>query len=418
MDEHLEAFYPGNSRFDEIEQILNYIRRGNSVQIVSIPGVGRSNLLGLLAYNRSVRIKHLEKEQTGYHFVNINLSEVKNRPTSDVFKFIFLELLDSLKERKVEQEYVSKVLKESILLNDEMVIFQGLKKTIEYLTLEKNLTIIFLFDRFETFIQTATPGFFSNLRILRNKAKYKFACVFSLNKTLEETFEKETLGDFFEFVAGHIVYLQIYDAPGVGFRIKYLEQQTGKKIPTELFKKIMEQTGGHGKLTRVCLEYYLNTKKEDFLNDKAVEAVLYGIEKSLSPSDLEDLKNKQSLRSGELKKTNEYLENIQLLKNGQITIPLFEEFLNKRPPKPANINYDNLTSSEFRLLKFLEENQNRIIEREEVISNVWSEGKSTEGVSDEALDQLISRLRKKIEVEPNSPTHLQTIKGRGFKFVT
>ena len=424
MESHFESLYPENTRYDEIEKILSFIKEGNSVQIVSIPGVGRSNLFGLLSYNTKVRVKHLGENQKNYHFVNINLSEVKNKTNSQIFKFIFLELLDSLKERKIEQDYVSNILKESISMNDEMVIFQGLKKTIEYLTLEKNLTIVFLFDRFEIFTQTATSEFFSNLRILRNHAKYHFSCIFSLNKPLEEVFEKELLVDFYEFVADHIVYLPIFDKAGIDFRVSYLEKSTGKKIPKEKLNGILKLTGGHGKLTRICLELLLNSKVSDFLSQKTIQGALYEIESSLSPSDLKDLKAKSP---------NSYLESIELLKDGKITIPLLEQFLNQTKEQKTNILFDpktnevthgeqvltdNLTSSEFKLLKFLIENQNKILTREEIISSVWQDTKTIQGVSDEALDQLISRLRKKIEDNPNSPIHLLTIKGRGFKFIS
>lgn len=424
MVDHFESLYPKETRFKEIEKILNFIKEGNSVQLVSIPGVGRSNLFGLLSYNTKIRVKHLGANQKNYHFVNINLSEVKNKPNSEIFKFIFLELLDSLRERKIEQDYVAKILKDSISLNDEMVIFQGLKKTIEYLTLEKNLTIILLFDRFEIFTQTVTGEFFANLRILRNKAKYHFSSVFSLNKPLEEIFEKEVLTDFYEFVADHIVYLPIYDSVGVKFRISYLEQQTGKKIPSDIFKKILGETGGHGKLMRICAELFLNLGTTDFLLQKTVQGALYEIESSLSPSDLNDLKEK---------KTNSYLENIELLKDRKITIRLLEEFLNKSKGQKTSILFDpntgevkhgeavlsdNLTSSEFKLLKFLIANEGKVITRDEIVSTVWADAKSIAGVSDAALDQLISRLRKKIEDDPNLPVHLLTIKGRGFKFAS
>lgn len=434
---HLESLYPENSRFGEVRKILSFIKEGNSAQIVSIPGVGRSNLLGLLTYNTKVRTKHLGVNQKNYHFVNINLSEVKNKANSEIFKFIFLELLDSLRERKLEQDYVARILKDSISLNDEMVIFQGLKKTVEYLTLEKNLTIILLFDRFEVFIQTVTADFFSNLRILRNRAKYRFSCVFSLNKPLEEIFEKEVLVDFWEFVVGHIVYLPIYDPVGVTFRVNYLEQQTGKKIPSKTLNQIIELTGGHGKLTRICLETVISDKQKEIssnylIEQKAVWGALFEIESSLSPSDLGDLKAKNPRQGrGSPEAANPYLENIGLIKNGKITIPLLEEFLNQTKEEKTNIFIDpntgdvkhgeqnlsgNLTSSEFKLLKFLIENQNKVLTREDIISAVWKDSKTVAGVTDEALDQLISRLRKKIEDNPDSPVHLLTIKGRGLKF--
>ena len=60
----------------------------------------------------------------------------------------------------------------------------------------------------------------------------------------------------------------------------------------------------------------------------------------------------------------------------------------------------------------------RVVEKEEIINAVWKEAKTTLGVTDQALDQLIFRLRKKIENEPNKPENILTIKGRGFKFVS
>ncbi len=77
---------------------------------------------------------------------------------------------------------------------------------------------------------------------------------------------------------------------------------------------------------------------------------------------------------------------------------------------------DLLSKQEFRLLRFFVENPGRIIGREEIINAVWEDLQSKEGVTDQALDQLIFRLRKKIEENPNNPVHIQTIKGRGLKF--
>ncbi|HEX7042540.1 MAG TPA: helix-turn-helix domain-containing protein, partial [Patescibacteria group bacterium] len=57
-----------------------------------------------------------------------------------------------------------------------------------------------------------------------------------------------------------------------------------------------------------------------------------------------------------------------------------------------------------------------VVDREQIIQAVWTDSKTYAGVSDQAVDQLIFRLRKKIEDDPNNPTHIQTVKGRGIKF--
>src|SRR6266849_8365964 len=80
---HLESLYPENSRCSEIEKILNFVQRGDSCQVIAMPGVGRGNLIKFLAYNHKIRVKHLGDKQTQYHFVFVNFDEIKHRPVTD-----------------------------------------------------------------------------------------------------------------------------------------------------------------------------------------------------------------------------------------------------------------------------------------------------------------------------------------------
>lgn len=441
--EHFESLYPENTRFDEIQKIISYIKEGNSCQVVSAAGVGRSNFLGLLSYNRSIRLKHLGEGQKNFHFVLLNFSEIRKRALSDATKFIFLGILDSLRERGMNKDYeaINKVFKESSEYNDELVIFQGLKKTIDYLAIEKGLTLVLLFDRFEEYVPSLTSEFFANLRVLRNRAKYHFSVVFSLNRPLEDLIEPMLFADFFEFAAGRIVYLSIKDDVGLAFRIAHLEKVSEKTIDKKIVKDIIKLTNGHGKLTILCLETILSLNNnipsikeqliEHLLSQRPIRSSLFAIWNSLNPSEQEYFigNNQEPI----------FLEKINLCFDGNITIPLFEEFVkhdiltnsSKKDEKEIvyekrtgeiklgeNVISDQLTASEFKLLTHLLTNKDKIVGKEDVVNAVWGDKTTTLGVTDQALDQLIFRLRKKIEVNPNKPEHLITVKGRGFKFTS
>src|SRR3990167_5533846 len=159
---HFESLYPENSRLKEISKILNNIKEGKSCEIVALPGVGRSDTLRLLVYNKTVRTKHLGENQKWFHFVLLDFSEVRNRTSFDILKFIFLGLADSLRERGLQNEYilVNTLFKDSLSFNDELVLFQGLKQAIDLLSIEKELTVCLLFDKFEEYIPHAEPQFF------------------------------------------------------------------------------------------------------------------------------------------------------------------------------------------------------------------------------------------------------------------
>lgn len=423
---HFESLYPESSRFEEIEKLLNFIKEGNSAQLIGLPGAGKSNVLGFLAYNRNIRIKHLGENQKWFHFVPLNFSEIRERNLADAWKFIFLGLIESLKERQSEDfEKINSIFKNLANLNDELILFQGLKSAIDYLCIEKELTVVFLFDRFEEYAKMADSSFFANLRTLRNRAKYRFSVIFPLSRSIENIVDENVISDFHEFLIGHEVYLKLEDKIGLDFRISYLAKVSGKKIDEKIKEKIIELTGGHGKLTRLCLENYLteeNTSADFFLEQKNIKGALFEIWNFLTPLEIKDIKTKNQ---------NAFLEKVELLKDSAITIPLFEEFMTKNVNlhEKISLNKDtneilkgevpisnSLSSSEFKLLKFLITNKDRVVEKEEIINAVWSDSKTQAGVTDQALDQIVYRLRKKIEEDPNNPTHIQTVKGRGLKF--
>jgi DNA-binding winged helix-turn-helix (wHTH) protein len=478
---HFESLYPVETREQELGQLVNFVREGNSSQIVSLPGVGRSNILGLLAYNRAVREKHFPTKNAFVHFVLVNFSEVADRPLIDATKLMFLNLVDSLREREMLEEHAvaSEIFRESLSYQDELVLFKGLKRVVEYLAVGKKLTIIFLFDRFEEYVPMLDHAFFSNLRILRNIAKYRFSVVFTLFKPLEDILEASLLADFYEFVAGHVVYLRLYDEPSVSFRLAYLEQLTGKTIPDARKAELLELTGGHWKLTRAGAEAILandvimspstslrvnfseeshtkdpSAKPQDdwlqsfLLQQKTVTGALREILFTLTPEEqkyLQDLvipgltgnpdsRIRENDKS-EYERVNEYFKKIGLVKEGNITIPLLSAYISleqaakqteKQPivfdeeknviRKGETVLSDSLTAAEFRLLAYLLRHPERVIEREELLAVVWQDAKTTAGVTDQAIDQLIFRLRRKIEENPNQPTHLVTVKGRGFSF--
>lgn len=75
-----------------------------------------------------------------------------------------------------------------------------------------------------------------------------------------------------------------------------------------------------------------------------------------------------------------------------------------------------LTATEFFLLSYLCQNANKVISRHQILTEL-SQKRGGSGFSDEALDQLVVRLRSKIEKDRNNPQHLLTLRSRGFQFI-
>lgn len=73
-----------------------------------------------------------------------------------------------------------------------------------------------------------------------------------------------------------------------------------------------------------------------------------------------------------------------------------------------------LSSLQFSFLSLLSESGGRVISRSEVINGVWGPDQAL-GVTDQALDALVRRLRERIaEIDPDF-TYIITVRGQGFR---
>lgn len=75
-----------------------------------------------------------------------------------------------------------------------------------------------------------------------------------------------------------------------------------------------------------------------------------------------------------------------------------------------------LSPKEFALLIFLSERGGKVCSKDEIGTAVWPE--YHEGVFDYQIENLVSRLRSRIEPDPAEPQLLLTVRGRGYKLVT
>jgi len=98
-----------------------------------------------------------------------------------------------------------------------------------------------------------------------------------------------------------------------------------------------------------------------------------------------------------------YFRRIRLEKSSRRTWVLNKEV---KPP---------LSNLQFNLLHLLSESRGRVLTRSEVIGSVWGTQESI-GVTDQALDALIRRLRERIaELDPEYD-YILTVRGQGFRF--
>lgn len=74
-----------------------------------------------------------------------------------------------------------------------------------------------------------------------------------------------------------------------------------------------------------------------------------------------------------------------------------------------------LTATEFKLMAYLANNADRVLTHQSILNYVWG---SADIDHTEYLRVYIGQLRKKLEVNPDSPKYLITEPGVGYRFIT
>ena len=71
------------------------------------------------------------------------------------------------------------------------------------------------------------------------------------------------------------------------------------------------------------------------------------------------------------------------------------------------------TATEFRLLDYLARHPGRVYSRDHLLDSVWGDARF---VTPRSVDVYVRRIREKIEVDPENPRYLKTVRGAGYRF--
>jgi len=73
----------------------------------------------------------------------------------------------------------------------------------------------------------------------------------------------------------------------------------------------------------------------------------------------------------------------------------------------------SMATKELQLLRYLVDNRDRVVPREEIMLKVWEYSSE---VSSRTIDVHVAWLRQKLEDNPQRPRFIQTIRGKGYRF--
>ena len=104
---------------------------------------------------------------------------------------------------------------------------------------------------------------------------------------------------------------------------------------------------------------------------------------------------------------NQTSNTSNIYKNGDLEIDFTSRTVKK------NHELLKLTATEYSILCFFSKNEGRVLTHQQILKEIWGVGYQTEA---QYLRVFVGTLRKKIEDNPNRPSHIITESGVGYRF--
>ncbi|MGB0389261.1 MAG: winged helix-turn-helix domain-containing protein [Ardenticatenaceae bacterium] len=445
----------------EISRLLNHARAGASASIIGVSGTGKSNLFNHLL-DPLAQSHYLGDHTSKYIFVRVNFHYMPDFTIRSVYSLILeqLELLDErLELLNLHSEQIKQIGRyhEALLDagDDVLKVQRYFNLAIRTLLGRSKRQLIFLFDQFEEVYQNATPRLFTSLRGLREAYKYRLSYfVFTRNTLLKLAETDPAREEFYELLAPNVTGLGPYNPEDASSLLRRVSRRYQLPLNEPQADRLLDLSGGHAGLLRAA---YLAVGQDGLelsahASDSHAIAKLLGVTNVITecnkiwnsimveerrllaryahyshdvvPNEGEQETQRQLQLKGLLievegpaseprwtifsplfaafVKTQESLWEKPIYFDGQIR----SVWVQGQPTKP-------LTALEFNLFSLLHERAGEVVQKEELIQAGWPDAQG--GVTDEAINAVMARLRRKVEPDPRNHRFVKTVRGQGYR---
>lgn len=354
---------------DKSKIFKEYIDRGISFVVISMPGVGVSHFLKYLA------IKDFAL------FFYVDTYSLPHLTKYEFYKNLLIQLGGKAGSKN-----------EDGLLSESKKLLETLSK--------KHEKIVIIFSRFDQIKKEFDSKFLSDIRSLTKVKRGKIILIFTSTKPLNEISPQALVGGNLGFYSENLFFLP-YSKSDLN---KLLTLRLFKPLPSSTLYKLIDLSGGHNQLLHILL----NSQKQNFLQDQFVKLQMKDI---ISYLDYSTRKSLQRLAFGKkVSEISEYLLGVGIVKqinqDVEFFTPLLKEYVKSNFPV-------KLPVKEGRLFKLLRKNLGRVVSKDEIFAEVW-EGNPQ--ASDWALDALIYRLRRHPFIQ-NQGYIIESYKKQGYTLV-
>jgi hypothetical protein len=444
------------------------IREMHCTSVVGVSNFGKSALLRAMT-DPQIQRRYLGTETnptkgagaTDYLFIYVDFNQMLEMSEQAFCELVLRCCLEALRSSQAQEDVVRRVETAYTGLVAPSSSFEIPLRFAQAMAAIGDLLpqqVVFLMDELDEPVQGIDGRVFLNLRALKDRHWQCLSYITATNRRLGQLRQDAEVAEFAELFDHHMLYVSpLTDAEIADFATRFAAAE-GVTFSEEDLAFLRLWAGGHpGLLEATCRVLGLVTGRpvrdasqdwiihrraaEILVQDLNIHAECRKIWGDLTLGEQEALLSLHRSDGAPDGQPVPEMESViaKHLVVGQgaeqrVFARAFDEFAQRqgasRRPGPASIRLDpdsgevwvqgmqvpTLTNLEYRLLLLLYGRLGKICSKYDVVEAVWGEDYIDE-VDDARIEKLISRLRQKLEPDPNSPRFVLTIRGRGYKLV-
>lgn len=433
------------------EDIFSPIRRGESVTTVWVPMAGRRKHNKFIIENIELFQEQLPNFSR-YLLIYIEPLDLTEESLAGYIRLMALSFIETVRMNTEANKFLSQDIE--LQFHDESASYSQLLNKLKDLVrkiADHNFDIVFFIGEFDE-LKFTTTVFCNNLKSLWSSLYPRLHYIFLLRERVTRKQNLSTWGELNEAILQNIVYVPILSDSDFEYMITRLSHEF-EVVINEKDKEIIKTIcGGHPYMLKVAARVLKNLKNEQeydlqdtLLNYYELKTVAQGILDVRSEHEREILKKIVSSRKEiEFNETDAdiitFLTGMSFIRITEEGYKFFSELFQRAvsgsgkseevETEENGILFDEATGAvvlgkrsieekftrqEYSVLTLLLKNGEKLTTRDDIGNTLWG-SESYEKYSDWAIDQLVSKLRKKL-VHINSGKKLTTIRGKGYKLI-
>lgn len=441
----------------DVQHLLQFLYTMQCVQVVGFSNVGKSSLMRLLA-QPDVWQQELGEAGRDYLAVYVDCNRMLGMSDQGFYELV-LRCLQESNPALAELPELAAAYDMLVSPASDFQVPLAFNRGVTAVLQAIPQRVIFLLDEFEEPFTQIDSRVFLNLRALRDRHSANLAYVTATCRPLTEMAHNRHNAEFCELFAQRTWYLApltyadvermvhrhmaAYETDFTQADLDFIYVWSGGQPPMAeaicgLLDQALDRADGRGLTQAERREVHESVARllpgEEFLKQECAK-----IWEDCTPAEQAELVALcrvpyQPVDPAALTALIRRHLVLRVEARHQIFARLLHEFVRRKtvttPAKPTRlwVNVDSgdvlvdgkpvetLSNLEYRLMLLLFYNADKIVDRYQIVTEVWGEDYLDE-VEDARIEKLVSRVRQKIEPDPANPRFLTTVRSRGYRLV-